>query len=221
VKYVDEATARKSNLINASSTTAAQFGVDVTNKTPNGRPSIRIESKKKYDSGLIVLDVAHMPFGCGTWPAYVHQRHYASMEANISFQILDTGSQLAERRRDRYPRRRERIHEQRHDPPHLTWLPDRIRYNPILWQCHHRKLRCSRRWAVKERRMLDRTPVQAELRRRPQPGGWWRLCDCVEFRWYQYLLLPTRLGPSGRPWRQPESRGLGKACCEVCRRLRH
>ena len=71
VEYVDEATARQTNLINASmtTTTSVQFGVDVTNKTPGGRPSIRIESKKKYDSGLIVLDLAHMPFGCGTWPA--------------------------------------------------------------------------------------------------------------------------------------------------------
>jgi len=69
VKYVDEATARKTDLINGSSTSAAHFGVDTQNKTPNGRPSLRIESKKKYDSGLIVLDVAHMPFGCGTWPA--------------------------------------------------------------------------------------------------------------------------------------------------------
>jgi hypothetical protein len=69
VKYVDEATARKTNLINGTSTSVAQFGVDTQNKTPQGRPSIRIESKKKYDSGLIVLDVAHMPFGCGTWPA--------------------------------------------------------------------------------------------------------------------------------------------------------
>ncbi|KAH7076841.1 concanavalin A-like lectin/glucanase domain-containing protein [Paraphoma chrysanthemicola] len=70
VKYVDEATARQTNLINGSATTAAIFGVDVTNKTPGGRPSIRVESKKKYDGGLIVLDVAHMPFGCGTWPAF-------------------------------------------------------------------------------------------------------------------------------------------------------
>jgi hypothetical protein len=69
VKYVDEATARKTHLINGTSTSVAQFGVDTQNKTPQGRPSIRIESKKKYDSGLIVLDVAHMPFGCGTWPA--------------------------------------------------------------------------------------------------------------------------------------------------------
>lgn len=69
MKYIDEDTARQSNLINGSSTSVVQFGVDVTNKTPEGRPSIRIESKKQYGSGLIVLDIAHMPFGCGTWPA--------------------------------------------------------------------------------------------------------------------------------------------------------
>lgn len=69
VKYVDEATARSSNLINGSSESVVQWGVDTQNKTPNGRPSVRIHSKKRYDSGLIVLDVAHMPFGCGTWPA--------------------------------------------------------------------------------------------------------------------------------------------------------
>ncbi|CAO2656724.1 Nn.00g055270.m01.CDS01 [Neocucurbitaria sp. VM-36] len=70
VQYVDEATARQTNLINTSSTAAVQWGVDFQNETPDGRPSIRIESKKKYNSGLIVLDVAHMPFGCGTWPAF-------------------------------------------------------------------------------------------------------------------------------------------------------
>jgi len=68
VKYVDEATATSTNLINATDK-GANFGVDVTNVTPEGRPSIRLESKKKYETGLIVLDVTHMPFGCGTWPA--------------------------------------------------------------------------------------------------------------------------------------------------------
>ncbi|EDU50880.1 1,3(4)-beta-glucanase [Pyrenophora tritici-repentis Pt-1C-BFP] len=70
VKYVDQATAKQTNLINSSSTKAVSWGVDHTNQTPNGRPSIRMESKKRYDSGLIVIDVAHMPFGCGTWPAF-------------------------------------------------------------------------------------------------------------------------------------------------------
>lgn len=70
VDYVDQATAQNTGLINTTSTSVVQWGVDTKNPTPEGRPSIRIESKKTYDSGLIVLDVAHMPFGCGTWPAF-------------------------------------------------------------------------------------------------------------------------------------------------------
>ena len=46
------------------------MGVDHTNVTPNGRPSVRLTSKKSYDSGLVILDLAHMPVGCGTWPAF-------------------------------------------------------------------------------------------------------------------------------------------------------
>jgi hypothetical protein len=68
VKYVDEATAKQNGLINSSSSVPS-WGVDTQNECPEGRPSVRIQSKKTYDSGLIVLDVAHMPFGCGTWPA--------------------------------------------------------------------------------------------------------------------------------------------------------
>ena len=45
--------------------------VDSIDKSPNGRPSVRLTSLKSYQSGLIVLDVDHMPGGiCGTWPAF-------------------------------------------------------------------------------------------------------------------------------------------------------
>lgn len=48
------------------------FGVDSANViTSGGRPSIRLESKKSYSSGLMILDLAHMPGSvCGTWPAF-------------------------------------------------------------------------------------------------------------------------------------------------------
>lgn len=48
------------------------MGVDDTNvATGRGRNSIRIESKKIYNHGLFILDLAHMPGGqCGSWPAY-------------------------------------------------------------------------------------------------------------------------------------------------------
>lgn len=38
--------------------------------TARGRPSIRIETEKKYQYGLFIADLAHMPANvCGTWPA--------------------------------------------------------------------------------------------------------------------------------------------------------
>lgn len=35
------------------------------------RDSVRIQSKRSYSTHLQVFDVAHMPEGKGTWPAYV------------------------------------------------------------------------------------------------------------------------------------------------------
>ena len=35
-----------------------------------GRQSVRLEGKKNYNHGLLIADVAHIPTGCGTWPAF-------------------------------------------------------------------------------------------------------------------------------------------------------
>jgi hypothetical protein len=34
------------------------------------RDSIRLEGKRRFDHGLIILDVSKMPTGCGVWPAF-------------------------------------------------------------------------------------------------------------------------------------------------------
>lgn len=34
------------------------------------RESVRLEGKKRFDRGLFLLDVVHMPTGCGVWPAF-------------------------------------------------------------------------------------------------------------------------------------------------------
>ena len=44
--------------------------VDMQNIAYGGRKSIRIESKSRYTEGLFIMEMAHMPTGCGTWPAY-------------------------------------------------------------------------------------------------------------------------------------------------------
>jgi hypothetical protein len=48
------------------------MGVDSSNvASGRGRNSVRITSKKSYNEGLIILDLAHMPGGaCGEWPAF-------------------------------------------------------------------------------------------------------------------------------------------------------
>ncbi|KAF7191954.1 Endo-1,3(4)-beta-glucanase [Pseudocercospora fuligena] len=44
---------------------------DSHNIAPFGRSSVRIESKKTYDHGLLVIDLDHMPGSiCGVWPAF-------------------------------------------------------------------------------------------------------------------------------------------------------
>jgi len=35
-----------------------------------GRDSIRISSKRAFDESVIIIDLEHMPHGCGTWPAF-------------------------------------------------------------------------------------------------------------------------------------------------------
>ncbi|KAF2466791.1 uncharacterized protein BDR25DRAFT_395654 [Lindgomyces ingoldianus] len=46
------------------------LGVNYKDQTPEGRPSIRVESTKHYNQGLLIMDIVHMPDSiCGTWPA--------------------------------------------------------------------------------------------------------------------------------------------------------
>ncbi|KAK4545367.1 hypothetical protein LTR36_003547 [Oleoguttula mirabilis] len=71
VHYVPNTTATSStyNLTYASSTSAV-MRVDTTDTDAStGRYSVRITSKKQYDSGLFVFDVLNSPYGCSTWPA--------------------------------------------------------------------------------------------------------------------------------------------------------
>lgn len=73
VRYVREDTATQPahNLTYASESSAI-LRVDTTSdeyNTSTGRWSVRVSSKKQYDSGLFIFDVLHSPVGCGTWPA--------------------------------------------------------------------------------------------------------------------------------------------------------
>jgi len=73
VKYEDFKTATEQHLIGTVSNAndASYLGVDHATKTTTGRSSMRISSKKSFNHGLFIADIAHMPGGmCGAWPAF-------------------------------------------------------------------------------------------------------------------------------------------------------
>ncbi|EIW63420.1 uncharacterized protein TRAVEDRAFT_161729 [Trametes versicolor FP-101664 SS1] len=43
---------------------------NIVSPTSRGRDSVRISSQRAYDEAVVVLDLSHMPEGCGTWPAF-------------------------------------------------------------------------------------------------------------------------------------------------------
>ncbi|KAF1975347.1 hypothetical protein BU23DRAFT_588682 [Bimuria novae-zelandiae CBS 107.79] len=71
VQYVPFDVAANTQLIGNGSD-QIYLGVDSSNiYTPGGpgRPSVRIESKLTFTEGLFVIDLLHVPVGCGTWLA--------------------------------------------------------------------------------------------------------------------------------------------------------
>ncbi|KIX93771.1 uncharacterized protein Z520_10395 [Fonsecaea multimorphosa CBS 102226] len=71
VNYISYDEAESSGLYKVDNGTV-YMGVDSTNvASGRGRDSLRLSTKKSYNHGLIILDLAHMPAGaCGTWPAF-------------------------------------------------------------------------------------------------------------------------------------------------------
>ncbi|KAE9388395.1 family 16 hypothetical endo-1,3(4)-beta-glucanase from glycoside hydrolase [Gymnopus androsaceus JB14] len=73
VTYVDQATATAGNLTFATDDVFILRADDTTVLTASdpGRNSVRLTSVATYGSpSAMVLDIAHMPEGCGTWPAF-------------------------------------------------------------------------------------------------------------------------------------------------------
>jgi len=70
VNYLSQSDASRVGLISGNGKTF-YIGSDHVNKSVGrGRNSVRMQTKANYNTGLFVLDLAHMPTGCGTWPAW-------------------------------------------------------------------------------------------------------------------------------------------------------
>ncbi|KAH9994431.1 glycoside hydrolase family 16 protein [Russula vinacea] len=70
VQFVDQQTAKSSNLISINSAGNAIMRVDNTSQVSGNRNSVRIQTQFTFTGGLLVMDSVHMPTGCGTWPAF-------------------------------------------------------------------------------------------------------------------------------------------------------
>ncbi|CAE6458900.1 unnamed protein product [Rhizoctonia solani] len=72
VNYVGQDVARGNNLTYASDSKffMRADSTNVVKSGSRGRDSIRISSKQSYNDSVVVLELTHMPTGCGTWPAF-------------------------------------------------------------------------------------------------------------------------------------------------------
>lgn len=69
IEYVDTPTARANGMLKAGRNGGLWFGVETKAVSDAPRKSLRFRTKAFYGDGLMVVDVAHAPSGCGTWPA--------------------------------------------------------------------------------------------------------------------------------------------------------
>jgi len=71
--YVDSKRATELNLVNVTSDGDEEFVFMQSSpgeRKGGFRESVRLEGKTRFNRGLFVLNVAHMPAGCGVWPAF-------------------------------------------------------------------------------------------------------------------------------------------------------
>src|SRR5690349_3355966 len=70
--YVDQKTAEDEGLFEFLDHKSVYIGVDASNQSDaDGRKTIRLHSKKRYNHGLFLLDLDHMPASvCLTWVAF-------------------------------------------------------------------------------------------------------------------------------------------------------
>ena len=87
VQYQNYTSAIEQGLVGYFTDTQSVFvGADYKSKDPNGRASVRLESKKGWNKGLLVADIRHMPAStCGSWPAYWLVGSDAEMNGKIAW----------------------------------------------------------------------------------------------------------------------------------------
>ncbi|KAI6135709.1 glycoside hydrolase family 16 protein [Pisolithus croceorrhizus] len=85
VNYVTEATAQADGLVSVSGNqvTLRADSTTILSSSGPGRNSFRLQSNAQYTTHVAVFDIAHMPQGCGTWPAEVGENWPNEGEVDI------------------------------------------------------------------------------------------------------------------------------------------
>jgi hypothetical protein len=69
--YISKESALQSQIAGVKHENGEDFVYMSSSSTEEGpRNSVRLEGKRRFDRGLFVLDVVHMPNGPGVWPAF-------------------------------------------------------------------------------------------------------------------------------------------------------
>lgn len=93
-KTREEAERRNLTFVSQFGEEEAYLGMDRAEREPGwpGRASVRIRSKRGYESGMVlVVDVKHMPWGCGTWVSSEGRK-----EGDVELELKPNDSTLAD-----------------------------------------------------------------------------------------------------------------------------
>ncbi|KAJ9161747.1 Glycoside hydrolase family 16 protein [Coniochaeta hoffmannii] len=101
VNYLSYQAATNAGLVKVTNN-QVYLGVDYSKKistSAQGRDSIRMESKERFDTGLLIADIAHMPGSqCGIWPAYwtynFDEDPYGEVDI-IEYAMFDSGNTVS------------------------------------------------------------------------------------------------------------------------------
>ena len=62
--------------------------INTVNSTAKGRDSVRLHSSSEFIGGVFLMELDHMPTGCGTWPAWWMHKDPGISRGRID--IIDT-----------------------------------------------------------------------------------------------------------------------------------